>query len=429
MCGVSTEKTEQVRDTAVVQRRVVLVLGLTQIAGGIGMGAMLAVGALLALELSGSDTWSGMATTMITLGAAVFALPLASLAARSGRRPGLAAGWALGALGGTVVLAATVLGTFALFLAGMVLVGAGTATNLQARHAAADLASDRTRARDLSIVVWATTIGAVLGPNLVGPLAPFARALGLPDLLGPVVATTAGFGAGALLTFVLLRPDPLRLATHPRAADTPAARKLTVAGALRTVAASPGALLAVVGIVATHTVMVAVMTMTPVHMSQHGAALTVIGLTISLHIAGMYAFSPVVGWLTDRLGRVPMLLAGQVMIVVAAAVSGTAGQDEKWVTAGLVLLGLGWSFGLVSGTALLAESLTAEVRPRVQGISDLVMNLGGAAGGGLSGFVLAQAGFAGLNLFAALFTLPVFALAVRSLIVRRRWDGGAPDTA
>lgn len=423
-----TETTRPVWNLSAVQRRAVLVLGLTQIAGGIGMGAMLAVGSLIALDLSGSDTWSGMATTMITLGAAVFALPLASLSARSGRRPGLATGWALGALGGTVVLVATALDTFVLFLLGMVLVGAGTATNLQARHAAADLASDRTRARDLSIVVWATTVGAVLGPNLVAPLTPLSRALGLPELLGPVVATTAGFAVGAALTFALLRPDPLRLATRDRVADTPTTGKLTVPAALCVVALSPGALLAVVGIVAGHTVMVAVMTMTPVHMSQHGSELTIIGLTISLHIAGMYALSPVVGWLTDRLGRVPMLLTGHGVLVVAAAVSGTAGHDETWVTVGLVLLGLGWSFALVSGTALLAESLSAEVRPRVQGISDLVMNLGGAAAGGLSGLVLAQTGFAGLNLFAALFTLPVFVLAVRALVARRRWDGDDPNT-
>ncbi|MFC9087107.1 MFS transporter [Nocardiopsis dassonvillei] len=407
-------------ERARLQRRTVLVLMLAQVVGGVGMGAMIAVGALIALELTGSDTWSGMATTMITLGAAVFALPLASLAARRGRRPGLALGWMLGALGGTVVIAATVLEAFALFLAGMVLVGAGTATNLQARHAAADLASERSRGRDLSIVVWATTVGSVAGPNLTGPGARVADLFGLPALLGPVLFTTTGFVLGGLLIFALLRPDPLRAATadRPSGGAAPSAARLSVAGALRVVAASPGALLAVVGIVASHTVMVAVMTMTPVHMSHHGAALTVIGLTISLHIAGMYALSPVVGWLTDRFGRVPVLLAGQGILVAAAVVAGTAGHDEVRVTVGLVLLGLGWSFGLVSGTALLAESLAADVRPRVQGVSDLVMNLGGAAAGALSGVVLAQAGFGGLNLFAAVFTVPVFVLAVRARLAR-----------
>ncbi|WAE71499.1 MFS transporter [Streptomonospora nanhaiensis] len=404
-----------------IQRRTVLVLMLAQVVGGIGMGAMLAVGALIALDLSGSDTWSGMATTMITLGAAVFALPLASLAARRGRRPGLALGWTLGAFGGTTVIAATVLESFALFLLGMVLVGAGTATNLQSRHAAADLASEATRGRDLSVVVWATTVGSVAGPNLIGPSGRVAALLGLPELLGPVVFTTTGFVLGAVLIFALLRPDPLRTATTELArSGAPAGVRLSVPGALRVVGRSPGALLAIVGIVASHTVMVAVMTMTPVHMSHHGAALTVIGLTISLHIAGMYGLSPVVGWLTDRFGRVPVLLTGQVILLVATAVSGTAGHDEVLVTTGLVLLGLGWSFGLVAGTALLAESLSADVRPRVQGVSDLTMNLGGAAAGALSGVVLAQAGFGGLNLFAALFTLPVFVLAVRALASRSR---------
>ncbi|MFE3456911.1 MFS transporter [Nocardiopsis aegyptia] len=416
-----------------LQRRTVVSLMLTQVVGGIGMGAMLAVGALIAQDLTGSDAWAGMATTMITLGAAVFALPLASLAARRGRRPGLALGWALGAVGGTVVIGATVLGSFVLFLAGMVLIGAGTATNLQARHAAADLASERSRGRDLSVVVWATTVGAVVGPNLIGPSGRVAQWLGLPDLLGPALFTTAGFVLGAVLTMALLRPDPLKTATAAvaaasRAAGTPetaGGAPLSVPGALAVVGRTPAALLAVVGIVASHTVMVAVMTMTPVHLSHHGAALTVIGLTISLHIAGMYAFSPVVGWLTDRFGRLPVLLSGQVVLLLAVAVAGTAGEDEVLVATGLVLLGLGWSFGLVSGTALLAESLAPEVRPRVQGVSDLLMNLGGAAAGALSGVVLAQTGFGGLNLFAALFTAPVFVLALRVLAAGRRSEPAA----
>ena len=410
---MSTETTQGPVERARVQRRTVLVLMAAQVVGGIGMGAMLAVGALIALDLSGSDTWSGMATTMITLGAAVFALPLAATAARRGRRPGLALGWSLGALGGLVVIGATAWSLFPLFLAGMVLVGAGTATNLQARHAAADLATERTRGRDLSLVVWATTVGAVAGPNLIGPTGGLAGALGLTELLGPVLLTTAGFLGGAVLIAVLLRPDPLRMATADRSANGVKSPAVTMVDGLRAIGRSPSGLLAVVGIVAGHTVMVAVMTMTPVHMTHHGAALTVVGLTISLHIAGMYALSPVVGRLSDRFGRVPVMLAGQVVLLVAAVVSGTAGHDETQVTIGLVLLGLGWSGSLVAGSALLAESLSAEVRPRAQGFSDLAMNLGGAGAGALSGVVLSVAGFGGLNLFAALFTLPVFVLALR----------------
>ncbi len=407
-----------------LQGRTVLVLMLAQVVGSIGMGAMLAVGALIALDLSGSDAWSGMATTMITLGAAAFALPLASLAARRGRRPGLALGWFVGALGGLVVIAATFWELFALFLVGMLLIGAGTATNLQARHAAADLATERTRGRDLSIVVWATTVGSVVGPNMIGPTGGLAASLGLSDLLGPVLLTTAGFLGGAVLIGALLRPDPLlTAAAEADRADRDRGRALKsrigMSDGLRAIGRSPSALLAVVGIVASHTVMVAVMTMTPVHLSHHGAALTVIGLTISLHIAGMYGLSPIVGWLADRLGRVPVLVFGQVVLLLAAAVSGTAGHDEVLVTVGLILLGLGWSFGLVSGSALLAESLSADVRPRAQGFSDLAMNLGAASAGALSGLVLASVGFGGLNLFAALFTVPVFVLAIRARSTRR----------
>ncbi|MFE1170153.1 MFS transporter [Nocardiopsis sp. NPDC058789] len=402
-----------------LQRRTVLVLMLAQVVGSLGMGAMLAVGALIALELSGSDAWSGMATTMITLGAAVFALPLASLAARSGRRPGLSLGWFFGALGGAVVVAATLLDLFALLLVGMLLVGAGTATNLQARHAAADLATERSRGRDLSVVVWATTAGSVVGPNLIGPTGGLAVLLGLPDLLGPVLLTTAGFLGGGVLIAVLLRPDPLLTATAEAARiDADQGRvprgRVGLVDALRAIGRTPAALLAVVGVVASHTTMVSVMTMTPVHLTHHGAELTVIGLTISLHIAGMYGLSPLVGWLADRWGRTPVLLTGQVILLVAAAVAGTAGHSEALVTTGLVLLGLGWSFGLVSASALLAESLPAEVRPRAQGFSDLAMNLGAAAAAASSGVVLATVGFGGLNLFAALFTVPVFVLALRA---------------
>lgn len=411
---MSMEITQGSAERARIQRRTVLVLMAAQVVGGIGMGAMLAVGALIALDLSGSDTWSGMATTMITLGAAVFALPLAGTAARRGRRPGLTLGWLLGALGGFVVIGATVWGVFPLFLAGMMLVGAGTATNLQSRHAAADLATERTRGRDLSIVVWATTVGAVVGPNLIGPTGGLARTLGLSELLGPVLLTTAGFLGGAALIAVLLRPDPLRMATADHSANGVRSSSPTMVDGVRAIGRSPSALLAVVGIVAGHAVMVGVMTMTPVHMSHHGSALTVVGLTISLHIAGMYALSPVVGWLSDRFGRVPVMLVGQGVLLVSAVVSGTAGHDEVQVTIGLVLLGLGWSGSLVAGSALLAESLSADIRPRAQGFSDLVMNLGGAGAGALSGVVLSVAGFGGLNLFAALFTLPVFVLAIRA---------------
>jgi len=405
-------------DPARVQRKAVIALVAAQVIGGLGVGAALSVGGLIAEDLTGSQSWAGTATTTITLGAALFSLPLAGLAARRGRRPGLGLGWLIAALGGAVAIAGAQAGYFPVFLAGMALYGSGTATNLQARHAAADLAAERTRGRDLSLVVWATTVGSVIGPNLTGPGAAVASRLGLLDLLGPLLFSTAAFAAAGLVTFLMLRPDPLLLARELEEADSggtapKAPAKASPRASIAVIVRNPRALLALVGTVASHTVMVAVMTMTPVHMAHGGATLTVIGLTISLHIAGMYAFSPLVGWLSDRLGRVPVLLTGQGVLLAAAAVAGTAGHSTALVTTGLVLLGLGWSFGLVASSALLADSLAPHERPGAQGVTDLLMNLGGAAAGAASGAVLAGLGFGGLNAFAALFVLPVALLALR----------------
>ncbi|MFW5419101.1 MFS transporter [Nocardiopsis sp. CNT-189] len=413
-------------DPARVQRKAVTALVIAQVIGGLGVGSALSVGGLIAEDLTGSQTWAGMATTTITLGAALFSLPLAGLAARRGRRPGLGLGWLVAALGGVVAIAGAQAGYFPVFLIGMALYGAGTATNLQARHAAADLAAERTRGRDLSLVVWATTVGSVIGPNLTGPGAAVASRLGLLDLLGPLLFSTAAFAAAGLVTFLMLRPDPLLLARRLEAGGSGAPAvpaKASPRASIAVIARNPRALLALVGTVASHTVMVAVMTMTPVHMAHGGAELTVIGLTISLHIAGMYAFSPVVGWLSDRIGRVPVLFIGQGVLLAAAAVAGTAGHSTALVTTGLVLLGLGWSFGLVSSSALLADSLAPHERPGAQGVTDLLMNLGGAAAGAASGAVLAGLGFGGLNAFAALFVLPVVLLALRARRPRRAGEG------
>ncbi|GAB3499219.1 MFS transporter [Nocardiopsis coralliicola] len=413
-----------VPDLARAQRRTLAVLSGAQVVGGIGVGAALSMGGLIAEDLSGSQAWAGMATTTITLGAALFSLPLAALAGRRGRRPGLAAGWFIAAAGGFTAIAGAHAGLFPAFLAGMALYGAGTATNLQSRHAAADLAAERTRGRDLSLVVWATTVGSVTGPNLTGPGAVVSERLGIDPLLGPLVFSTAAFALAGAAIAALLRPDPLlaaRAAAEGPAggaaaagASRPTRTKVPLRDSLAAIAAEPRALLALVGTVASHTVMVAVMTMTPVHMAHGGAELTVIGLTISLHIAGMYAFSPLVGWLADRLGRIPVLLLGQGILLAAAATAGSAGHGSPMVTVGLVLLGLGWSFGLVSCSALLADALEPAVRPGAQGATDLTMNLGGAAAGAASGALLAAVGFAGLNVFAALFTLPVLFLAWRA---------------
>lgn len=409
-------------DVAATQRRTVWILATSQIAGGLGLGAALSVGGLLALDISGSEIWAGGAITAVSLGAAAAALPLAAVAVSSGRRRSLSLGWGLAALGAAVAVLAAVLGSYLLLIAGMLMFGAGNAAGYQSRYAATDLALPTRRGRDLSLVVWSATIGTVLGPNLSEPGRVVAEALGIPILVGPFVFAGIGLALAATLILTLLRPDPLLLSYRLAARSPTETRDGSISGGpvsaesvWAAIWRNPAARLGMSAIVFSHTVMVAVMTMTPIHLSHHGASLTIIGVTISLHIAGMFAFAPVFGWLADRRGRVPTIVIGQSLLVASVLVAGTAGDSEPRLMIGLILLGLGWSAGLVAGSTLLAESVASTIRTRVQGTSDLVMNLVGAAGGALSGVLLGLIGFGGLNAVAGILILPtlLFAVAVR----------------
>jgi MFS family permease len=274
---------------------------------------------------------------------------------------------------------------------------------LQARYAATDLAEPHHRARALSLVVWATTIGAVAGPNLADPAGLLALRLGLPMLAGPYLFSLVAFGLGALLVGTLLRPDPLLLARRRFVeACGVAPPVLSARAAYRVVARSPRATLGLAAIVVAHTAMVAVMVMTPIHMRHVDVSLTVIGLVISVHIAGMYAFSPLVGWAVDRFGRVPVNDLGAVLLLASAVVAGTApAHDSGRLGVGLFLLGLGWSCGLVAGSTLLSESVPAAARTSVQGAADLAMNAAGAVGGALAGVVMALSSDGWLTVGAA----------------------------
>ncbi|MEO6200498.1 MAG: MFS transporter [Cryobacterium sp.] len=382
-------------DHSPLQRKVVRVLIAGQILGGIGMGATLSLGALLAAQLSGSSAWSGMAATMSTLGAALAAVPLARLAQARGRRLSLAAGSLLAGLGAVLAITAAAADTFPLLLLALGLLGAGAATNLQARFAATDLASTRFRARDLSIVVWSTSIGAVLGPNLFGPGEVVGAAIGLPPLTGAFSFSLLATVAAAVVYSIGLRPDPLMTALAAREVDaSPPERR----GGLAIVRSNPAARYAVAVIASSHATMVALMAMAPVHLRDHGATLTVVGLTISLHVAGMYALSPVFGWLADRVGRVPVILAGQAILLGALTTFWLASESSTAMTVGLILLGLGWSASVISGSALVAEAVGVHDRAALQGFSDLSMNTVGAVGGALSGLMLNAVGYSGLGL-------------------------------
>ncbi len=378
--------------------------------GGLGVGAGVTVTTLLAFELSGSAALAGLAASASAFGAGVAAAAIGA-SSRFGRRPGLVGGYVVGLIGASVAVAAAVIGSFPLMVVATFLFGSSNASNLQARYAVTDLATPGRRASDLSIVVWATTVGAVLGPNLTGPGVAAAGLLGVPELSGPYLLSAAGFAAAALLLLIGLRPDPLLLARRleradARAADaesdvadaavaadsTPPGEGLRAAFAV--VAASPSARAAVATIAAAHAVMVGVMVMTPVHMGHYGADVRLIGITISLHILGMYAFSPVFGRLTDRFGprAVLGLGLGQLLVAVALAALSTPRGGAGFLL-GLLLLGTGWSAALIASSALLTASLPIGSRAQAQGLSDLGMNVAGGSAGALSGVLMTLLGF------------------------------------
>ncbi|MFC0680462.1 MFS transporter [Lysobacter korlensis] len=404
-------------DLAAVQRRVVRVLVAGQVLGGLGIGATLAIGAVLAAQLAGTEAWAGAAATMSTLGAAAASIPLARLAARAGRRTALTTGVLTSAAGCVVTVAAAGIPSFPLLLLGFALLGAGVSVNLQARFAATDIASAERRGRDLSIVVWSTTVGAVVGPNLFGPGEVIAEALGMPELTGSFVIAVAAQLAAVAVYLVGLRPDPYLVSrTLPPAPQAPAATSEVRAHRL--------VILAIGTIGASHAVMVSVMSMTPVHLVNHGATLTIVGLTISLHVAGMFAVSPVFGWLSDKIGAISTILIGQATFVLALVCVALGADDTTLVTVGLILLGLGWSASTVAGSALVAQVVTGSARTRVQGRTDLVMNISGAGGGALAGPVLALIGYSGLAWVALVLVAAVVAAVL--VVTRTRTPEPAP---
>ena len=394
-------------DVADVQRRTVWVLSIAQVLGGIAFGATLSLGAVLAADIAGDESLSGLAAAAVTFGTALIAIPLARLAGLRGRRLSLATGMMIALVGVVLVVIAVGVRSFPLLLVAFLLIGGGQAANLQSRFAAADLATDASRGRDLSFVVWATTVGAVLGPNLTGPGELVGGAIGMPPLTGPYVFTIVGQVLAIVLYFVALRPDPLLLAQRvvsqaSAAATTPAIAKPDRPRVAR---------YAIFAVAAAHGVMVAVMAMTPVHLLHQGATLTVIGVTLSLHIAGMYALSPVFGILADRFGRIPTILLGQV-ILAGALVTASFGQNSTFaVTIGLILLGLGWSATTVAGSALLTEASSEVRRTRRQGFSDFTMSMVAAIGAILAGVILGWIGYGGLALLVGVAVVAVVVLA------------------
>jgi MFS family permease len=399
-----------------VQSRLVKVLITGQAFGGFGLGATLSVGAIMATELSGSAAFSGAAATLSTLGSAFSAIPLANLAYRRGRRVALAFGAGLAIFGAMGMILAAWTRSFPVELVALFLLGAGSAVSLQARFAATDLPLSRPKGRDLSLVVWATTVGAIIGPNLIAPGEALGLAIGLPHLAGPFMFTIFAQLSSTLVFWLGLRPDPLLLARELSEVPVSPAKRGYKA-AISVIRLNPIAGFTVLTIALSHMVMVSVMSMTPAHLSSQGHSLSDVGLTISLHVAGMYALSPLFGWLSDRFGPRRIIVLGLSIFVLSLGFAGYGHQDFAMVLIGLWLLGLGWSAATVSASALLAQSLELEDRTKVQGFSDSLMNFSGAFGGAVSGTILTIYGFNGLNA-AALFPVLLIAFAVA---FSRRW--------
>ncbi|MFJ9471170.1 MFS transporter [Streptomyces caniferus] len=401
------------------QRRILAVLVFSQILSGAGLAAGITVGALLAEEMLGSTGLAGVPSALFTAGAALGAVGIGQICRRHGRRPGLALGYAVGALGSLGVVVAAALGSAVLLFAALVVYGAGTATNLMARYAGADLASPARRGRAVSTVLLATTLGAVIGPNLVTLTGQVAHSWGIPRLAGPFLLAVAAFGAASVALACLLRPDPLRLAEKLAAARAEAAAESPADGADSASDARPdrrGLVTGTLVMILTQFVMIAVMTMTPVHMRAHGHGTQEAGLVIALHVGAMFLPSPLTGLLVDRVGRRWIAGASGPVLLAAGLVAAMAPHSVPALAAALILLGIGWNFGLVSGTALVTDALPPARRASTQGLVDVGIALAGAAGGMSSGPVVVLGGYPTLALaggILALAVVPLLAWAAR----------------
>lgn len=404
-------------DLVAIQRRTLQLLFCTQIIGAVGVSVGVSVGALLAAEMAGTSL-SGLAQSSVVLGAALLALPVTKIVQHSGRRLSLTSTYIVAALGSMLIVMAAMQNSLALLFPGYFLFGAATAANFQARYAAVDLAPAELRGRHLSLIVWATTIGAIVGPNLTQLSGKLTAPYGLPTLAAPFVLSAMLFVVAAVVLTLFLRPDPAVVARETLASTTAhAAKKVGLRAAFNVVSSIASARLGMIATSVGHVVMVGVMAMTPVHIRGAGYdaphTLRVVGIVISFHIAGMYAFSPLVGWLTDKVGRREIIMTGLACLIGASAVAAIAGHDTFRLAAGLMLLGFGWSCTMVAGSTLLNESIPLEMRPSAQGLSDFVMGLAGATAGALSGVVVGTWNYQTLGLVAALVAAPFLLIMAR----------------
>ncbi len=391
-------------ETEQIQRKIVRVLGIAQVLNGVGVAGTVAAGSLLVSSITKSEGLSGLAQTTSVLGAAVMALPLARLTQNGGRRRALTFGYSAGVIGAVLAIFGGSHKILFFMLLGAFMVGAASASGYQARFAAIDLATPENRSKNLSFVVWGSTIGAVTGPNLMEPSGKFAEFFGLPKLVGPYFIAASTLLLAVIVIQLFLKPDPY-LTANTGADGKSKNKHETVRAALAHIREYPKALFAIAAVAIGHLAMVSIMVMTPVHMAHFDVTLRIIGFVISVHVLGMYAFSPIVGALSDKIGRVKTIQIGVAILIASALISGLANHHDSFTLGiGLFLLGLGWSFTLIAGSTLLSETVSIEMRPSTQGASDLVMNLMGAGGAAIGGVIIGLFSYAALC-FATAFVV------------------------
>ncbi|WP_274363932.1 MFS transporter [Paenibacillus thermotolerans] len=394
-------------------KRTLLIVVISQIFGGAGLASGVTVGALLAQQMLGTDSLAGVPSALITLGSAVGAYAVGRLSQRFGRRPGLASGFLTGGIGALGVVAAAVSGSIVLLFASLLIYGVGTATNLQARYAGTDLAKPEQRATSVSIAMVSTTFGAVAGPNLVEVMGRFAGSLGIPVLAGPFILSSAAFLCAGFVFTVFLRPDPLVIAKA--IGESQASGPSAPADLEQAPANNRGIIVGAAVMILTQIVMVAVMTMTPVHMKHHGHGLAEVGLVISIHIGAMYLPSLVTGMLVDKVGRMAMSVAAGGVLLLACVTAAAAPADSLFMLiVALALLGLGWNLGLISGTAIIVDASAPAARAKTQGTIDVFVAVAGASGGALSGMVAANSSYAGLSVAGGLLSLLLIPVVIWS---------------
>lgn len=396
-----------------VQRRTLWVLGIAVALATAASAAAFTASAVLADDITGSAGLAGIASAGLTVGAALAAVPLARLMSARGRRPGLTAGLWVAALGALIVAGAAAADLYVVVVIGTVAIGVGNAVALAARFAAADLAEASVRGRAIGVVIWSATAGAVLGPIIATSLAdPVAEALGAAEYVGTYLFSALVLALGAVVVARSLRPDPLLLAGEA----VPTRAQASLAAGWRAIRGSSRVTIATGGLVAAHTVMVGIMTVTPLHLSDGHNGLRIIGFVISVHILGMYAFSPVMGWLTDRLGAPAVIIGGGVLLVVASELAAVAGPNERpEIFIALFLLGLGWSAELVAASSVITNHVALGEKVAAQGVADLLMNSFGAASGIAAGFLLGSQGFDTLGHAGAVLATGVIVAGVATL--------------